>query len=1187
VARDVGSLTTEVLPGIYRLEYRSGPAAESKLVSIEPGGTYVERDIDIAFPSVAPLPGSPTHDPAHGAALVDASRGLAASGASAGLIVMARDTRGIAAGRAVRLDDVHLQAADGSPVPLTTPAGLSPRDYDVRIAPLAPGGYRLLSPLTGDHTRQQSVWMAPRWQTIIVAAGDGESVFIRDAAIHMVPMESGWDGLSPGCVLLESILWSLSVGRGVDDDLVAPVLDCPVSDPLLAVAAVHAFVRPGLLDSTAPLIQSAMELAPDHPDVRLLPWMVEEASALEDVREPQPVPARPRSWPPMLYASYRALQRWDAKEPGRIRHGSMTEQVSGDIIVDGLWTAWVAETTQGAEKTEPLRPATRRVQVHLEHAKAAGALPDDGQALDAGSVAFATGLPTASVAQALTDLEAEARPRASKPEQGERATLPKELTPAEVLLQRACRGLTLIQFAIAALAFVAALGGELDPPSAVVLLAQAVLIAGLAAIVASNPRGAAMLVLLIVGVQVLQALAAAALVAATAPSEHAGPGDLSADRTVLLWLALVSAVVAIVFAVLYRRAQTARWALRYLGPGAHRTTAAVAEAVHGPESVIPTPEVASNVDAFLATVQTRRKHLLKQRLGLLGLLPILTARSTLALMASADRRDYLEQRLFRRRVSGALALLERSSIRVTHQLVALGYYGDARVADRMVDRPQHGTAPSRTAAGPRLRATPAYGLEEQVIEAEVAVVGSGPSGALLAYRLCESGRSVVVLERGSSAPVESSQVSMLPSIYEDGGLSLVREFDLRFRRAMGLGGGSLMSDPEWSLVPEPVIRRWNEPDHDAGLDLDYFADAVERVKMLLPAITRPAGPLSAGARRLLEGMEQRGLRLPAGEAVWSSPSASPEPAELSEQSVSMADTLLPWGQTRFGYRLRLFTDLRAERLEMEGDTAVAVRASTRARRKIRVVAKTFVVAAGAVDSSRFLIASKLGRGTAGRALSVSLSTPIVADFYPEVLDADVGVQAAFEVDPPDMSRFLVTTGWEPLPLQAILMPGWFTDHRRNMVRYRNMTSSRAHVAIERVARAGYRGLQLQLRVDHLRPLFEQLQVIGDAYLEAGASRVMASTYAYREVRSSRELPDLFAGVARPRDLSLAVRPQGGNPISRNPERGTVGSDFRVHGTRNVYVCDASVFPTAVPVAPTLTALALGEYASRSITATTP
>jgi choline dehydrogenase-like flavoprotein len=66
---------------------------------------------------------------------------------------------------------------------------------------------------------------------------------------------------------------------------------------------------------------------------------------------------------------------------------------------------------------------------------------------------------------------------------------------------------------------------------------------------------------------------------------------------------------------------------------------------------------------------------------------------------------------------------------------------------------------------------------------------------------------------------------------------------------------------------------------------------------------------------------------------------------------------------------------------------------------------------------------------------------------------------------------------------------------------------------------------------------------------------------------------------RSQDLTLnSSHPQGGNPMSDRPDVGVVDSGFRVHGTRNVYVCDASVFPTSIRINPQETIMAFADYA---------
>jgi choline dehydrogenase-like flavoprotein len=69
-------------------------------------------------------------------------------------------------------------------------------------------------------------------------------------------------------------------------------------------------------------------------------------------------------------------------------------------------------------------------------------------------------------------------------------------------------------------------------------------------------------------------------------------------------------------------------------------------------------------------------------------------------------------------------------------------------------------------------------------------------------------------------------------------------------------------------------------------------------------------------------------------------------------------------------------------------------------------------------------------------------------------------------------------------------------------------------------------------------------------------------------------------VTNTRHLSIGSgHPQGGNALSGDPGKGVADPTFRVHGFENLFVCDASVFPTATTVNPQLTVMALAEYAA--------
>ena len=64
------------------------------------------------------------------------------------------------------------------------------------------------------------------------------------------------------------------------------------------------------------------------------------------------------------------------------------------------------------------------------------------------------------------------------------------------------------------------------------------------------------------------------------------------------------------------------------------------------------------------------------------------------------------------------------------------------------------------------------------------------------------------------------------------------------------------------------------------------------------------------------------------------------------------------------------------------------------------------------------------------------------------------------------------------------------------------------------------------------------------------------------------------------DVTLSSsHPQGGNARNADPEEGIVDLDNRVHGTDNVLVTDASVFPSCIRVNAQLTTMAMSHYAT--------
>ena len=66
-------------------------------------------------------------------------------------------------------------------------------------------------------------------------------------------------------------------------------------------------------------------------------------------------------------------------------------------------------------------------------------------------------------------------------------------------------------------------------------------------------------------------------------------------------------------------------------------------------------------------------------------------------------------------------------------------------------------------------------------------------------------------------------------------------------------------------------------------------------------------------------------------------------------------------------------------------------------------------------------------------------------------------------------------------------------------------------------------------------------------------------------------------------LKLAsAHPQGGNRIGTDKKTSVVNSECRSHEIENLYICDASVFPTPLGVNPQLTVMTIASLAAKKI-----
>jgi choline dehydrogenase-like flavoprotein len=470
---------------------------------------------------------------------------------------------------------------------------------------------------------------------------------------------------------------------------------------------------------------------------------------------------------------------------------------------------------------------------------------------------------------------------------------------------------------------------------------------------------------------------------------------------------------------------------------------------------------------------------------------------------------------------------------------------------------------------------------------DVCIVGSGAGGALIAHEATRRGLRVLVLESGPEVTADamgSDELRLIPWLYKDGGLQMNASHDLFVLQGACVGGSTVLSNMVLLRAEDEVLRAWQ------GFGLPFTLEQIHAaygdVERELGASAPHPSNVSESALAFLRGSREAGMdatfmHKALGDCRGCGLCNVGCPFDTKRSALT---TYLHWARQAGA---RLLAETTAVRVVGRRGHITALEALRgRARERVTVRAKLFVIAAGAIGSSALLLSSGI-RANVGTRVSMNAGAMVTAEF-PEQLDAFDADQMSVYLRTPD---FCIECTHNPLMSAALTTPGWFEDHGRLMARTRHLAYAGGMVGTEPVGRVrlsrifGQEELHFRLTAGDLEKQRRAIRTIAQVFFAAGARRVVLPTHRFVELRSPDDVWMVDAHVRAQRDIQVgSAHPQGGNPLAEDPARGAVGADLAVHGYDNLVVCDASVFPTSVRVNPIDTLLALGRCAAPGILA---
>jgi len=558
--------------------------------------------------------------------------------------------------------------------------------------------------------------------------------------------------------------------------------------------------------------------------------------------------------------------------------------------------------------------------------------------------------------------------------------------------------------------------------------------------------------------------------------------------------------------------------------------------------------------------------------------------------------------------------LLRSILDSIHKVAVLGFYAHP-AADSMLGYQRPRFEPLYRTQLP-VRAAPT----ERVFD--VAIVGSGVAGSVLAERLSAGGKSVVILEAGPYIPeaeLTTDEALWIAKLQKLSGLQRANEAEPQVSRVGSVvllqgacvGGGGMINNAVNFMLPRRRLEQWlglGFPIPPAALRASYIETARElhigpvstKTRFLNPvcallqdAFGEPKTPVigqppSPGFYECLVNLLPNGCR---GCGMCNTGCGSERKrnalqVHLPRALASDRDTeLVPNAQV---------VDIEVE--QRGGAHAVVALGVRTALGAVRVRAKEYVLSAGAIHTTALILRSaSLRRAIAhlpiGRRFSANVVSPMLS-FYDTVLHHRPSLQLTHYYAPAgDDDGFLIENLYNPPGQSALVMPGYGEVHYRRMRRYVNTaltgiaigTSANGEVRLDSRGRVR---TTLPMADNEHRRMRAGFEVLARALLRGGQgirpTEVIAGAlgggYTMKSERDIAGFARWFETISR---VVLSTgHPQGGSAMSLDPRISVVDGEFRLRGVTNLRVCDASLFPMVSGVNPQWTVLAIADYCGR-------
>ncbi len=485
--------------------------------------------------------------------------------------------------------------------------------------------------------------------------------------------------------------------------------------------------------------------------------------------------------------------------------------------------------------------------------------------------------------------------------------------------------------------------------------------------------------------------------------------------------------------------------------------------------------------------------------------------------------------------------------------------------------------------------------------ADFVVVGTGAGGGIAGWVLTEMGYEVIWVEAGPYMTAEDFRddvyTSMLNLAKDAGATSMMGRAIVTYLQGSCVGGSPLINSAIVWRTPEEVVDEWAEKFGTGNVinnrTLEYAFEKIEKLLNIHPIEEEILGGNNLLFKEACEkmGYESRVIRRNTRGCHGSNRCVQgcPFKAKLSPDV-----TFVPWSLEKGA---RVYSNCRVVKIISKNRKATGVEVVFKERGKEnyrpvkgRIYARRGVIlAAGAIDTPHLIRKSRL-QGDSKAVGKFFMAHPGVGigGIFDREINISLGPSQGYES--PHFRKghhFKMETIGLPIELLSARTPGFGREFMKRIENYNyvavwdSYVKSEAHGQVMSTIFGPVPKYEPTKRDTEI--LIFAIKKMAEMMFEVGAKVVFPGIYGIPEEITKDQLNLIDEAEPDPRNLLLyASHLFGGARMGVDPRISVVDLNFKVHGVENLFVTDASVFPTNLGVNPQHTVMAVSMIGAERI-----